>query len=223
MFESRRQAGEKLGAALQRFATLNPAVYGLVRGGLPVAAAVAEHLGAPLDIVLVRKIGAPMQPELAIGAIADGAAPAVVLHKGRIRELGVDDEYLRKAVSDAETELRRRRTAFFNAHKPLSPASRTVILVDDGLATGATMEAAVKAMRNSGARRIIVAAPVAPTDAVEKFQRIADDVVCLETPTPFWAVGNHYGSFPQLTDSDVVAILAESDSRHGGKAAEECA
>lgn len=213
MFETRKEAGELLGAALKRFGESRPVVYALVRGGLPVAAAAAEQLSAPLDIVLVRKIGAPFHEELAIGAIAECGASARVLHIDRVRDLGVGDDYIDKAESEARQELGRRRAQYFGVHEAISPAGRTAILVDDGLATGATMEAAVKAMRAAGARRIIVAAPVAPPEAVERFRHIADDVVCLETPSPFWAVGNHYRAFPQLTDSEVVAILAQSDRR----------
>lgn len=213
MFENRTQAGEILGSALGGFAKLDPVVYALVRGGVPVAAAVAERLGAPLDLILVRKLGAPFQPELAIGAVVDGGAPATVLHKDHIAELGVGEDYLKKAEADALEEIERRRAVFFKRHKPLPPAGRTVIIVDDGLATGATMEAAVKAMRGAGAERVIVAVPVAPADTAKKFRRIADDFVCVETPSPFWAVGNHYRTFPQLADSDVVEILADFDKK----------
>ncbi len=217
MFESRAQAGEILGAALGGFAKLDPIVYALARGGAPVAAAVAEKINSPLDLILVRKLGAPFQPELAIGAVADGGAPASVLHKDRIDELGVGDEYLKKAEAEAFAEIERRRAVFFKRHKPVPPAGRNVILVDDGLATGATMEAAIKAMRAAGAKRVIVAVPVAPADAAEKFRALADDFVCVETPSPFWAVGNHYQAFPQLSDSDVVEILAEFERRRGAK------
>lgn len=216
MFDTRKQAGELLGAELKRFRAARPVVYALVRGGLPVAAAAAERIAAPLDIVLVRKIGAPFHEELAIGAIAECGASARVLHVDRIHELGVGEDYIGKAENAARQELGRRRAQYFGAHKAISPAGRTAILVDDGLATGATMEAAVKAVRAAGASRVVVAAPVAPPEAVERFRRIADDVVCLETPSPFWAVGNHYRAFPQLTDSEVVAILARSDRRGDG-------
>jgi predicted phosphoribosyltransferase len=213
MFETRRQAGELLGAALKRYGESRPIVYALVRGGLPVAAAAAEQISAPLDIVLVRKLGAPFHQELAIGAIADCGVSASVLHADRIRDLGVSEEFIAKAEDEARQELGRRRAVYFKEHEAIPPAGRTAILVDDGLATGATMEAAVKAVRAAGAKRVVVAAPVAPPEAVERFRRIADDVVCLETPSPFWAVGNHYRTFPQLADSEVVAILAEFDRR----------
>lgn len=213
MFDDRRHAGELLGTALSEYRKLDPVVYALVRGGLPVATPVAEQLDAPLDIVLVRKLGAPMQSELAIGAVADGGAPATVLHLDRIRDLGVSRDYIEQAECDALAELERRRDKFFQRHQPISPKGRAVILVDDGLATGATMEAAVKSMRLAGATQVFVAVPVAPLDAMERFRRLADGVVCLETPDPFWAVGNHYRSFPQLSDSDVVETLSDFDSR----------
>lgn len=221
MFESRTQAGEILASALRVFAELDPIVYALVRGGVPVAAAVAERLGAPLDLILVRKLGAPFQPELAIGAVVDGGALATVLHKDRIAELGVGEEYLKTAEEGALAEIERRREVFFKRRKPVSPTGRTVILVDDGLATGATMEAAVKAMRGAGAKRVIVAVPVAPADAAAKFRRLADDFVCVDTPSPFWAVGNHYQTFPQLADSDVVEILADFDKKRRARADHE--
>jgi predicted phosphoribosyltransferase len=215
MFDSREQAGKTLAAALQETASLNPAVYALPRGGLPVAVAVAERLGAPLDIVLVRKLGAPGHKELAIGAVVDGPAPTVVLHRDILHELGVSQNYLDQARKDALLEIERRRKIYVGNREPVSPKGRTVILVDDGLATGATMETAVKAMRKAGAGQIIVAVPTAPVDAAEKFHRLADKFVCLETPEPFWAVGNQYRNFPQLTDDDVIDILKRFDRRAG--------
>lgn len=213
MFDNRDAAGAALAERLKPFGRDDPIIYALPRGGLPVAAAVAGALVAPLDIILVRKLGAPGHGELAIGAIVDGSTPTVVLNRSIISELGVSDEVLESVKAEALEEIQRRRTVFLSDRKPLSPEGRNVIIVDDGLATGATMEAAVEAMRKAGAKRIIVAVPVAPADTAERLRRLADEVVCLETPTPFWAVGNQYRSFPQLTDGDVVDILKRSPAR----------
>lgn len=210
MFDDRRQAGERLGELLSAYAERNPVVYALPRGGLPVGAAIAKHLGARLDIVLVRKLGAPTQPELAIGAIADGASPACFLNNGVIRELGVSEAYIEKVKAAALAEIERRCALFFKDHKPISPTGRCAILVDDGLATGATMEAAVKSLRHAKADEIIVAVPVAPDDVAARFRRLADAFICIDTPFPFYAVGAHYASFPQLDDDDVTRILGEA-------------
>lgn len=212
MFENRRQAGEALAAALEKFKDDDPVIYALPRGGLPVAAAVAEKLRAPLDLILVRKLGAPMQAELAIGAVANGAAPATVLNEELAASLGVGQSYIDRAQKEALAEIDRRRGTFFKNHKAIPAKGRNVIIVDDGLATGATMEAAVCAMRKAGAARVIVAVPVAPVEVVEKFRRLADEFVCLDTPQPFWAVGGQYRVFPQLSDADVVRILADYEN-----------
>ncbi|MBL4619945.1 MAG: hypothetical protein JKX88_07600 [Marinicaulis sp.] len=214
MFENRNQAGAALADALAEYAEDIPVIYALLRGGAPVAAEVAKRLNAPLDLILVRKIGAPGQSELAIGAVVDGAAPTIILHEDIIRDIGVSDSFIQKAKEVALTEIEERRKIFFRDHKQISPAGKTAIIVDDGLATGATMEAAVKAMRKAGAKRIVVAIPVAPSEAIARFRSIVDDVICLETPTPFWSVGNHYHAFPQLTNADVIRIQDEFEG-HG--------
>ncbi|NWG92937.1 MAG: phosphoribosyltransferase [Parvularculaceae bacterium] len=206
-FENRAEAGALLSRELDRLKPLDPVVYALPRGGLPVAAEVARRLGAPLDLVLVRKIGAPGHSELAVGAVADGAAPTVILHHKVLRDRGVSEGYVNDATAAALKEIERRRFAFENARRPVSPEGRVVVLVDDGLATGATMEAAVAAMRAAKAKRVIVAVPTAPVDMAEKFRTLADEFMALSTPEPFWSVGSQYRNFPQLTDADVVDIL----------------
>lgn len=209
MFENRSQAGILLGKALGDLAAEDPIVFALPRGGLPVAAAVAKALHAPLDIILVRKIGAPGNEELAIGAIVDGSAPTLVIHRDIVTELQVPDDYLQAAKTKALKEIDRRRNLYTGNRSPLSPKGRTVILVDDGIATGATMEVAVKAMRQAGAGKIVVAVPTAPAETALRFQALADHLVCLETPDPFWSVGGQYQSFPQLTDTDVIETLRD--------------
>lgn len=209
-FRNRSEAGKKLAEALSRRDVGAAAVYALPRGGVPVAAEVARAVKAPLDVVLVRKLGAPGQPELAIGAVADGEDPTTVLNDAIVRELGIGPETIRRLSAAAFAEIERRRGVFRAVAPAISPAGRTAIIVDDGLATGATMEVAVKSLGKAGARRIIVALPVAPRDAVSRLKSIADDVVCLLTPSPFHSVGAHYRDFAQLTDADVLDALRAS-------------
>ncbi len=208
MFKDRREAGKLLAERLLSFAEAKPIVYALPRGGLPVADEVAKSLKAPLDLILVRKLGAPGHQELAIGALVDGAAPTTILHQDIIAELDVPDSYIKSAEATALAEIERRRKLYMKDRPALSPKDRTVIIVDDGLATGATMEAAVAAIRKAGAARIIVAVPVAPRETMGRLKQAADNVIALETPYPFWSVGSWYRSFPQLTDEDVVETLA---------------
>jgi len=208
LFRDRREAGRQLAEKLLSFAKAEPIVYALPRGGLPVADEVAKRLDAPLDLILVRKLGAPGHEELAIGALVDGGAPTTILHQDVIAELNVPDAYIQSVETDALAEIERRRKLYMKDQPPLPAKDRIAIIVDDGLATGATMEAAVAAMRKAGAAQIIVAVPVAPRDTIEKLEKIADDVIALETPYPFWSVGSWYQSFPQLTDEDVIETLA---------------
>ncbi len=196
-----------LGRALASMKIADPVVYALLRGGAPVGVEVAKALGAPLDFILVRKLGAPEYEELAIGAVADGKIPVTVLHSEAIRELGVSENYIEMKTNAALAEIDRRR-ALFRKRSPRQTASgRTAVIVDDGLATGATMEAAIQAMREENAQRIVVAVPVAPADLAVRFRKIADDVVCLNTPSPFHSVGAYYEDFRQLTDDDVLRLL----------------
>jgi len=215
LFRNRSEAGKLLAERLLSFAKARPIIYALPRGGLPVAEEVARRLDAPLDIILVRKLGAPGHEELAIGAIVDGSAPTVILHNDLIAELHVPEDYLKAAERQALSEIERRRRLYMRDRSAPSPNGRTVIIVDDGLATGATMEAAVYAMRQANAAQIIVAIPVAPGDTIEKFRALCDDVIALETPYPFWSVGSWYQSFPQLTDEEVIASLDRRRSEAG--------
>ena len=212
-FETREQAGAILASALQAYADKKPIVYALPRGGLPVAAVVAASLKAPLDLILVQKIGAPGHAELAIGAVVDGAAPTVILHNDSIEELGIGADYINTARVNALREIERRRALYLHDQQPISATGRTAIIIDDGLATGATMEAAATAIRKSGPDQLIIAAPVAPSETLDRLRKIADEVVCIETPTPFWSVGGQYRSFPQLSDNDVIEILARFNSQ----------
>ena len=213
MFENRDCAGEALAKALSSFKGKKPVVYALPRGGLPVASPVAKALDAPLDLIFVRKIGAPGHAELAIGAVVDGAEPTLVIHDAAIRELGVNQGYIDAQRENAIAEIERRRKLYLQDRKPVSMRDRTVIIVDDGLATGSTMEAAIEAARKAEPREIVAAVPTAPRDTIARLERIADRVVCLESPDPFWSVDGQYRHFPQLSDAEVVRLLARNDER----------
>ena len=226
MFKDREEAGSRLAGALETLDLRDPIVYALPRGGVPVAAAAADRLKAPLDLIMVRKLGAPGRPEAAIGAVVDNAAPTVILHDETVQHLNISRDYIDNLTATALHEIDRRREIYLKGRKPLSPKNRTAIVVDDGLATGATMEAAVKALRKAEPRKIVVAVPTAPGDAVRALCNIADDVICLETPAPFWSVGSQYDDFRQLSDEDVIRCLARhaaaanmtgSDSAQGGE------
>lgn len=181
-------------------------VLGLARGGVPVGWEVAQRLKAPLDVCLVRKLGAPQWPELAIGALAGGGG--VVLNDELIRSLGVGEDQIRDIVCRETAELHRREKAYRGDRGPVTVSGRTVVLVDDGIATGASMIAAVRSVREAGARRIIVGVPVGPRAACRLLRSEADLVVCSTTPTNFRAVGQVYADFHQVSDEEVRELLA---------------
>jgi predicted phosphoribosyltransferase len=220
MYADRADAGRALANALAHLrAAPDAIVLGLPRGGVPVAYEVARALGLPLDVLVVRKLGLPQQPELAMGAIASGGA--VVVNDEVVRYLGSRREAFEAVRAREQVELERRERDYRGARPPLELAGRTAILVDDGLATGATMEAAVRALRSLGARRVVVAVPVASQEAVERIEALADEVVCLATPPFFSAVGQWYADFGQTEDAEVRDLLARASiakqsSRHGG-------
>ena len=203
-FASRLDAGEKLGAHLRELAIDADVVAGLPRGGVIVAAAAAHVLSLPLDILVVRKVGHPLQREFAVGALAEGGV--VVLDEKSIGLAPEQDADLQKIIREESLRLREYELRF-HAGSRLDYQGRSVLLVDDGLATGATTEAAVRSARNQGARKIIVGAPVASVSAVERLFRVADDVIVLFTDPDFDAVGRYYREFPQTTDEEVLAAL----------------
>jgi putative phosphoribosyl transferase len=206
IFRDREEAGRRLGAELRRVARLRePVVLALPRGGVPVGFEVARALGAPLDILIVRKLGYPGQEELAIGAIASGGVR--VLNEEVLASTGLPREAVERIAARERAELERRERAY-RGDAPLPRVEgRSVILVDDGLATGATMSAAIAAVRQLDPAEVIVAVPVAPSETVSRLDREADLVICLETPRPFLAIGALYASFPQLRDEQVVELL----------------
>jgi putative phosphoribosyl transferase len=181
-------------------------VLGLPRGGVPVAAEVARALAAPLDVLLVRKLGAPGQPELAIGAIAEGGVRLV--NEDVLRSLGLGLDAIDRVIAAEEPELERRLRAYRGDRPAVAVAGRTVIVVDDGLATGASMDAACRAVVARGVARLVVAVPVAAREACDRLRAVAHEVVAVATPSPFWAVGAWYSDFHQTTDEQVVDALA---------------
>lgn len=208
LFSDRAEAGRRLAA---RLASLDPAtsvVLALPRGGVPVAAEICAATGAPLDLVLVRKIGAPGQPELAVGAVTDGTEPHYAIVREVADAFGLSDEAVKRRGARELAEIERRRALWLGSRPRVPLKGKTVVVVDDGVATGATMRAALAAVRATGVARIVLALPVAPDDTLAELAALADETVCLATPRPFHAVGAHYASFPQLGDADVMAILA---------------
>lgn len=209
MFRTRQEAGRKLAEELKKLGLAEPAVLALPRGGVPVAAEVARELEAPLDLVIVRKVGAPGNPELAAAAIVDGNPPDIVLNYEIVEAYGLDEEELRIMIDRERPELARRRRVYLGNRKPLPIAGKTVIIVDDGAATGVTMRVAIQALKRRSPREIIVAIPVAPPETVAELSQEADRVVCLSRPVRFLALGYHYHDFPQLEDEEVVSVLKE--------------
>ena len=208
-FMDRADAGRHLAASLATYAgRTDVVVLALPRGGVPVAFEVAKRLGAPLDVFLVRKLGVPGHPELAMGAIAAGGVE--VLSQDLIHDLAVPASVVRSVAAHERLELERRDRTFRANRPPQAVRDHTVILVDDGLATGSTMEAAVVALRAGAPARIVVAVPVGSREACERLRELADAVLCLETPEPFSAVGQWYQDFDQTTDEEVVELLDAS-------------
>ena len=205
-FRDRRDAGRQLAAYLRKYAGRSDVlVLALPRGGVPVAFEVAQALGAPLDVFLVRKLGLPGHEEFAIGAIASGGVR--VLNHETLREYGVSREQVEAVIEAEERELERRERRYRGDRPFPDVAGRTVILIDDGLATGSTMRAAVAALRQERPARVIVAVPTAPPETCEELATIVDDMVCLITPDPFYAVGLWYEDFSQTTDEEVRELL----------------
>ncbi len=213
MFTTREEAGKALGSELAKMDLHEPVVLALPRGGVPVAAAIADLLDTPLDLVIVRKVGAPGNPELAVAAIVDGNPPDVVLNREIIEAYGLDEEELDALVKKERPELERRRGAYRGNRKALSIRDKTAIVVDDGAATGTTMKVALRALRRRQPRRIVVAVPVAPPDTCIELEREADAVVCLCQPPGFRALSQYYRDFQQLSDDEVTEALHEAARR----------
>jgi len=211
-FADRADAGQHLARALAMMELDHPLIYALPRGGVPVAVEVAKSLHAPLDLFLVRKIGAPGNPEVALGAIVEGASREIVINENVKHKSGANDAFIAQAVTEQQAELERRKDRYLGDRARLDPSGRTVVVVDDGLATGATMKAALIGLKRSNPKRIILALPVAPEAALNEIAPQADDIICLNPSTDFWGVGHFYRDFHQLSDAETVALLDQVKS-----------
>jgi putative phosphoribosyl transferase len=210
-FRNRTEAGRALASHLGHLRQAAPVVLALPRGGVPVGAEVAAALAAPLDLLLVRKIGAPGFPELAAGAVAE-QDPAMLVNEDVVRDLGISRSYLEKEAARQRVEIERRRGLYRHGRAPVPLEGRTVILVDDGIATGATARVGLQALARSGAaRRIVLAAPVAPPAVAEMLRGFCDEAVFLATPDRFGAVGNFFDDFTQVEDAEVIALLGRKE------------
>jgi predicted phosphoribosyltransferase len=220
-FIDRTEAGMKLASALVRYREQQPVILALPRGGVPVAAVVADALDAPLDLVIARKIGAPMQPELAMGAVVDGETPMVVRNEDVIAAIGISEAEF-EAICDKEiAEISRRRSRYLGARAPVAIAGKTAIVIDDGIATGATVRAALRATRARKPRALVLAVPVAPAETLRELRLEVDDIVCLEAHEFFGSIGAYYADFRQVSDEEVIFYLAASGSQMQGTRAVE--
>ena len=206
-FRDRSDAGQRLAKALSAYKGRHPVVLALPRGGVPVAAEVAAALEAPLDLILVRKIGVPTQPELAMGAVVDGTTPIVVRNDDVIELTGTTAREFDAACADELAEIERRRQLYIGERARAEIAGQVVIVVDDGIATGATSRAALQAIRQRKPKELVLAVPVAPAETIAQLRKEVDSLICLETPELFGAIGYFYQDFWQVSDQEVVAIL----------------
>jgi putative phosphoribosyl transferase len=220
IFADRSEAGKELGRQLTARDLDDPVVLALPRGGVPVALEVARALAVPLDLVLVRKIGVPDYREVAAAAVVDGGDAEIVYNRDVMHAAGLDEADIQREAEQELREIERRRREYLGTRPRERLEGRDLIIVDDGIATGATMRAAVKALKRKRAKRLIVAVPVAAPEVVAALRKIVDEVVCLEMPVPFHAVGNHYDDFHQLSDAEVMEALDEA-ARFGRTSAAE--
>lgn len=209
-YEDRADAGRRLAKALSGYKVRKPVIIALPRGGVPVAAEVAKALDAPLDLMIVRKIGVPFQPEVAMGAIAEGDPPTIVRNEDVIGSAGVTDQGFQSICREKLEEIKQRQKAYCGDRERIDLAGRTVIVVDDGIATGATMKAALRAVRRQKPKGVVLAVPVAPSSTIAELKEEVDAVICLDAPEPFYAVGQFYHDFRQTSDAEVIEALNQS-------------
>ena len=219
IFSDRADAGRQLAARLAGVLLSDPVVMALPRGGVPVAFEVARALNAPLDLVLVRKIGVPGYPELALAAVVDGERADLVLNDDIVAATGLGPEAISDLAAEQLDEIERRRRAYLSGRPPVAAAGRSVIVVDDGVATGASMRAALTAIRRREPKEIILAVPVAPSETIAALRPLVDHLVCLAMPDPFGSIGAFYTDFHQLSDAEVTGLLAAAAAF--GRAARE--
>lgn len=210
-FSDRADAGRQLAAAVKAKTYADPVVLALPRGGVPVGLAVARAIDAPLDLVLVRKIGVDFQPELAAAAVVNGDQPEIVVNEDVVKAARVSQDYLDAQVQAKLAEIATRRQLYLKDRARAAIKDRTAIIVDDGIATGASIRAALHALRRKNPARLVLAVPVAPAETLTVLQDEVDDIICLATPEPFFAIGAHYADFRQVPDDQVVAMLAAAD------------
>jgi putative phosphoribosyl transferase len=209
-YADRGDAGRRLASELAHLKDRQPVVLALPRGGVAVGFEIAQALDAALDIVLVRKIGVPWQPELALGAVTDGARPETFIDRDLATSLDIPDSYISEETARQLEEIERRRKLYCEGRPGVEVAGRTTIVVDDGVATGATMRVALQAVRRRDPARLVLAVPVAPPDTLAALGREADEAVCLETPIGLGAIGFYYRDFHQLSDAEVTDLLARA-------------
>ena len=211
-FIDRHDAGRRLASVVKTLELTHPVVLALPRGGVPVGFEVAAALCAPLDVLMVRKIGAPGHEEYGIGAVVDGIAHQVVIDEAMARAVGASREYIDMQIARELAEIERRR-ALYRAGPPVQVKNRDVVLVDDGIATGGTVRAALTGLAKAKPARIVLAVPLAPADVLDQLEKLCDQVVCLASPGPFHAVGLHYHDFSQTQDEEVVRLLKAARSQ----------
>ena len=209
-FTDRSDAGRRLAGKLVHLKERRPVVLALPRGGVAIGFEIAQSLSAPLDIVLVRKIGVPWQRELAVGAVTDGATPEIFIDRDLATTLEIPESYLEEQTARELAEIERRRAIYCPNRPTAELKGHTAIVVDDGIATGATMRVALRAMRCRGPSHLVVAVPVAPPDTLAELGETADEAVCLETPIGLGAIGFYYRDFHQMTDAEVTDLLARA-------------